>query len=95
MIGSTSVSGVYRSKRALLDKAFLPLLDRLDGPLKTRFIDVAADGDRVFLRHESTGIAKTGLRYEQVYCFAMVMRDGRITEIVAYLDTDLLRRVFA
>ena len=95
VIGSTPVSGVYRSKQALLDKAFLPLLDRLDGPLKTRFVDIAADGDRVFLRHESTGVAKTGQHYNQVYCFAMVMRDGRITEIVAYLDTDLLSRVFA
>ncbi len=95
VIGTTPASGVFRSKQALIDEAFGPLLDRLDGPLKTRFIDVAADGDKVFLRHESTGIAKTGLRYEQVYCFAMVMRDGRITEITAYLDTDLLARIFA
>ena len=95
VIGSTPVSGVYHSKQALLDKAFLPLLERLDGSLKTRFIDLAADGDRVILRHESTGVAKTGVHYDQVYCFAMVMRDGKITEIVAYLDTELLSRVFA
>jgi uncharacterized protein len=31
--------------------------------------------------------------YEQVYCRAMTMRDGRIVEITAYLDTDLLVRV--
>lgn len=95
VIGSTPVSGVYHSKQALLDRAFHPLLDRLAGPLKTRFIDIAADGDRVFLRFESAGVAKTGLHYDQVYCFAMVMRDGRITEIVAYIDTDLLLRVFS
>ncbi|MEM7124569.1 MAG: nuclear transport factor 2 family protein [Pseudomonadota bacterium] len=95
VIGTTSVSGVYHSKQALIDQAFGPLLDRLDGPLKTRFIDLVADGDKVILRHESTGVAKTGLPYEQVYCFAMVMRDGRITEITAYLDTDLLARILA
>lgn len=95
VIGSTPVSGLYSSKQALLDQAFHPLLDRLEGPLKTRFIDVAADGDKVFLRFESTGVAKTGVHYDQVYCWAMVMRDGRITEIVAYLDTDLLARIFA
>jgi ketosteroid isomerase-like protein len=40
-------------------------------------------------------MAKTGLRYHQVYCFAMVMRERRIVEIVAYLDTDLLAKVFS
>jgi ketosteroid isomerase-like protein len=95
VIGSTAVSGLYRSKQALIDGAFDPLLERLDGPLKSRLIDIAAEGDKVFLRFESSGRAMTGLRYEQAYCFAMVMRDGRIIEIVAYLDTDLLARIFA
>jgi len=95
VIGSTPASGVFHSKQELVDKAFGPLLERLDGPLETRFIDVAADGDKVFLRFESSGVAKTGLHYEQAYCFAMVMKDGRIVEIVAYVDTDLLARVFA
>jgi uncharacterized protein len=35
------------------------------------------------------------MRYDQVYCFAMVMREQRIVEIVAYVDTDLLVRVFS
>ncbi len=95
VIGSTPVSGVYESKQALVEGAFGPLLERLDGPLTARFIDLAADGERVFLRFESSGITKKGLPYEQVYCFAMVMREHRIVEIVAYLDTDLLSRVFS
>lgn len=95
VIGSTPASGVYESKQALINTAFGPLLGRLNGPLMTRFVDLATDGDKVFLRFESSGVAKTGLRYEQVYCFAMVMREQRIVEIVAYLDTDLLARVFS
>lgn len=95
VIGSTPASGVYQSKQALINTAFGPLLGRLNGPLMTRFVDLATDGDKVFLRFESSGVAKTGLRYEQVYCFAMVMREQRIVEIVAYLDTDLLARVFS
>ncbi len=95
VIGTTPVSGVYHSKQALIDKAFGPLLERLEGPLKTTFIDLAADGDRVFLRFASTGTAKGGTAYNQVYCFAMVMREGRIVEIVAYLDTQLLAEMFS
>jgi ketosteroid isomerase-like protein len=95
VIGSTPASGVFESKKALVDAAFGPLLERLDGPLTTRFVDLAADGDKVLLRFESSGMAKTGLHYHQVYCFAMVMREQRIVEIVAYLDTDLLAKVFS
>ncbi|MEM8953370.1 MAG: nuclear transport factor 2 family protein [Verrucomicrobiota bacterium] len=95
VIGKSPVSGLYHSKREIIDKAFGPLLDRLDGPLKTTFIDLAAEGERVFLRFESKGITKNGIHYDQAYCFAMLMRDDRIVEIVAYLDTDLLTRVFA
>jgi ketosteroid isomerase-like protein len=93
VIGSTPASGVFESKQALVDGAFGPLLDRLAGGLTTTFREVAADGDRVFLRFESEGITKSGIRYEQVYCWAMTMRDGRIIDIVACLDTELLARV--
>lgn len=95
VIGNTLVSGRYRSKQALVDKAFGPLLEHLEGPLKTRFIDLAAEADKVFIRFESTGLGRNGVHYDQSCCWAMVMRDGRITEIVAYLDTDLLVRIFA
>jgi ketosteroid isomerase-like protein len=95
VIGTTVASGDFDSKQAVIDEAFGPLLERLDGPLTARFIEVAADGDRVFLRFESTGVSTSGVRYDQAYCWAMTMRDGRITEIVAYLDTDLLARVMA
>jgi uncharacterized protein len=93
VIGSTPVSGVYESKQALISGAFGPLLERLDGRLVTRLIDISADGDKVFLQHESSGVTTDGIPYEQVYCFAMKMRDLRIVEIVAYLDTELLARV--
>jgi ketosteroid isomerase-like protein len=95
VIGSTPASGKFASKQAVIDQAFGPFLERLDGPLKTRFIDIGVEGDKVFLRFHSSGVAKIGLHYEQDYCWAMVMREGRIVEIFAYLDTDLLARMFA
>ncbi|MEM9257454.1 MAG: nuclear transport factor 2 family protein [Pseudomonadota bacterium] len=93
VIGTTSASGVFHSKQSLIDEAFGPLLERLEHDLKTTFIDIAAEDDKVFLRFESLGHATTGVTYHQAYCWAMVMRDGIIVEITAYLDTDLLRRV--
>jgi uncharacterized protein len=95
VIGSTPVSGVYNSKQALIDGAFGPLLDKLEGHMTTSLVDIVGEGEKIFLRFTSSGATKTGLRYEQTYCFAMVMRDDRIVEIVAYIDTDLLRQVLA
>jgi uncharacterized protein len=95
VMGTTPVSGVYHSRKALIDQAFGPLLARLEGPLKTKLIDIAADGDRVFLRFQSAGVAEGGKTYNQAYCFAMVMREGWIVEVVAYLDTELLAEIFS
>jgi uncharacterized protein len=92
VIGTTAASGVFESKQALIDGAFGPLLERLDGPLVTRLIDVSVDGDKVFLQFESAGVTTDDIEYQQVYCFAMRMSDRRIVEITAYLDTDLLAR---
>ncbi len=95
VIGSTVASGVFESKQDLISRAFGPLMKRLDGRLVTRLVDITAEGDKVILQHESSGVTTDGIPYEQVYCFVMKMRDLRIVEILAYLDTELLARVLA
>ncbi|CTQ53460.1 Ketosteroid isomerase-related protein [Roseibium album] len=95
VIGSTPVSGVYQTKQALIERAFGPLLEKLEGHMTTSLVDIVGEDEKIFLRFTSSGATKTGQRYEQTYCFAMVMRNDRIVEIVAYIDTDLLRRVLS
>jgi ketosteroid isomerase-like protein len=56
---------------------------------------VAADDDKVVLQHASHGLGTDGVTYDQRYCFVMTMRDDRIVEIVAHVDTDLLMRIIA
>lgn len=93
VIGTTRVSGVYSSKQALIDTAFGPLLEQMEGPLTTRLRDVSADGTKVFLEFASQGVTHSGVHYDQVYCWSMTMQGEKIDRIIAYLDTDLLRRV--
>ena len=95
VIGTTPLSGVYHTKKALIENAFEPLIERLNGHLATRFVDLSGEGNKLFLQFTSSGLATNGIKYEQSYCFAMILRKGCIVEIVAYLDTDLLRRVMA
>ena len=56
---------------------------------------VAAADDKVVLQHSSHGLGTNGVAYDQTYCFVTTMRDDRIVEIVAYVDTDLLMRIIA
>lgn len=93
IMGTTPLSGVYHSKQELKDKFLRPIVARLENGLKTKFVDLAGEGDKVFLRFESSGVAKSGFPYDQSLCWAMVMRDGRIVEIADYFDTDLLRKI--
>lgn len=95
VIGSTPFSGVFESKQALLDGAFGVLVDHLEDGLQTRLVDIIAAGDKVVLQHTSHGIGTNGVTYDQAYCFVMTLRDDRIVEIVAYVDTDLLVRIIA
>jgi ketosteroid isomerase-like protein len=95
VIGTTPASGVFESKQALIEGAFGPLLAKLEGPLVTKLVDVTACGEKVFLQHTSHGVGTNGVVYDQAYCFAMRMDGGRIVEIRAYIDTDVLRRVLA
>lgn len=71
VIGTTWATGVFTSKADLIDRAFGPLRDCLEGPLTTRFVDLAVDGDKVFLSFESVATGRTGGDYAQTYCWAM------------------------
>ena len=93
VIGTTSASGVYQSKQEIINKAFGPLLGQLDDGSMTRFVDRAAEGDKLFLVFGGAGHAGNGVGYDQTKCWPLVMRGGRIVEITVCLDTDLSRRV--
>lgn len=95
VIGSTPISGTYEGKRAFFAHAAGRLTDRLAGPLTAKVVDVSADGDKVFLQWEGTAVATNGAPYNQTYCWVLTMRDGRVVEAVAYLDTELVAAVLA
>lgn len=91
--GSSAVSGVYESKQALATGAFGRLTEKLSGPLVAQLVDVIAVDDDVVLRFTSSAPTYSDLVYDQSYCFVMKMSGGRITEIVAYIDTAILDAV--
>ena len=87
IIGSTALSGTSRGKQEVLK----PLLARLaDGPLvfePQRFI---AEGEHVVMQARGRATAKSGKPYNNTYCIVARVVDGKIKEMIDYVDTELI-----
>ncbi len=95
IIGSTAISGSYKSKREFLDMVNASLMPHLAGPLQPTLHRIFADGDTVAAQFTSRAPTHGGADYEQAYCWVMDVKDGRISRGTAYLDTALIDRVLA
>jgi ketosteroid isomerase-like protein len=83
--GSSPAAGLYDKRR--IGRLFQAMLDRLEGGLKMTVDSAIAEGDKVALEVRSHGQLTNGKVYEQAYHFLMTMRDGRISAVKEYLDT--------
>lgn len=86
--GSLPVAGVKRGRAAIMD--FLIGAGGLfePGTQQFSFGEITAQGDRVVLEWNVTGVAAaTGRPYDNDYCGVFVIRDGRIVAVREYLDT--------
>lgn len=95
--GSGPHAGTIHGRDALIQRAVRPLAARMASPLRPLRWQVWADGDRVIVRWEGAGVARDGLPYRNRYAWILRMRDGRATEVSAFLDlpayADLLQRI--
>jgi ketosteroid isomerase-like protein len=56
--------------------------------------ELIAEGPRVVLLWRGEGVMRNGAPYHQSYCWVMDVRDGLITRLRAYLDTELVSALF-
>jgi ketosteroid isomerase-like protein len=81
----TPTAGVYSRKN--IEKLFRRMLEALEGGLRMTATSVIAEGDKVAVEAVSEGDLKNGRRYRQEYHFLLEFRDGRISAVREYLDT--------
>jgi uncharacterized protein len=81
----TPTAGVYTKER--IGRLFRRMLDNLATGLRMSFVSAIAEGNRVALEVTSSGDLKNGRLYRQEYHFLMEFRDGRISAVREYLDT--------
>ncbi|MGK9118974.1 nuclear transport factor 2 family protein [Olivibacter jilunii] len=95
--GSTPYSRVYNSKKEFLDQVIIPLNKKLKVKIKPTVRNIFVDGDMVIALWDGEATALDGKPYRSSYSWYMKMKDGKITEVVAFLDgiefSDIMERI--
>ena len=81
----TPTAGVYTKER--IGRLFRRMLDNLSTGLRMTVLSSIAEADCVALEVVSSGDLKNGRLYRQEYHFLMEFRDGKISAVREYLDT--------
>lgn len=89
-IGSTRMSGTYKGLKQVTEEFIAPVMSSFETPPTVVIDQLIAEGDLVVLiAHGEGGIAKNGVDYNNTYCHAMRVQDGKIVESTEYYDTAL------
>ncbi len=88
--GTTRWSRTYEGKAAIVAGIFRPLVEIIDGPIKTIAERVHADGDFVIVEARGDNRTRAGKPYCNRYCFVFRVEGGKIEEVTEYLDTELV-----
>uniref|UniRef100_F4C9J8 SnoaL-like domain-containing protein n=1 Tax=Sphingobacterium sp. (strain 21) TaxID=743722 RepID=F4C9J8_SPHS2 len=95
--GSTPYSRVYKSKQEFLNGVIIPLNKKLKVKIKPTVRNIFVDGDMVIALWDGEATALDGKPYRSSYSWYMKMKDGKITEVVAFLDgiefSDIMERI--
>lgn len=93
--GSTPWSGVYAGKKAVIEELFASLRHEMEGRIKTIPRRIIADGGTVVVEARGDNMTKAGKPYRNTYCMVFRVTDGKLTECVEHMDTDLVTKVLA
>ena len=91
--GTLPFSGTSDKAQAL--EATRGILSAFPDGLHFSIQGMTAEGERVAVEAESEGVHSSGARYHNQYHFLVLVRDGRITALREYLDTEHAREVIA
>jgi len=88
----TPTAGVYSKGR--IGRLFRRMIENLSTGLRMTVLSSIAEDDRVALEVVSSGDLKNGRLYRQEYHFLMEFRDGKISAVREYLDTQHAHEVW-
>lgn len=88
--GTTSWSGTYRGKTAVLADLLAPLGSRIAGRYRVTAHRFLAEDDLVVIEARGNNTTRDGLRYDNSYCWVCRLAGGQVRELTEYADTALV-----
>jgi uncharacterized protein len=92
--GSHRFARTFHGKIDILQNFVPALRERLEGSIKLHVTNAIAEGDQVVVEARGESRTKDGRDYNNLYCIVLKLRDGKITQIREYMDTELTKAVF-
>jgi hypothetical protein len=93
VMGTHPLAGHYRSRSEFVRGTFARLAQALGQGAKLVVTHVLVSGDWATVELEAHAIAKSGLKFDNKYCWLVRFADDKIVEVRAYLDSALVQRV--
>ncbi len=91
VIGTSPWSRTYEGKRAIAEQLMRPLFRQFADRYTARALRIIAEDDVVVVEARGSVRTKSGVPYNQTYCYVFQMAGGRVQELTEYLDTELVR----
>lgn len=86
--GRSRWSRTFDGKAAVLAQLFGVLRKVIADRVRTEGIRFVADGDTVVVEARGHNVTRAGVPYENHYCMVYTVRDGKLREVVEYMDTE-------
>jgi ketosteroid isomerase-like protein len=85
----------YEGKKAVVGDLLRTISSQLAAPYKARAVRIIAEGEHAVVEVRGAGNrTKAGVDYDNQYCWVCTLRDGKITSIDEYCDTELITAAF-
>lgn len=94
IIGTSKYSGTYNGKQEVVNKLLAPLGAQLEGSLSITPDNFIAEGDFVAMQSHGKATSKNGKPYNNTYCQIFRIANGKVQEMIEYLDTELVTAAF-
>ncbi len=94
IIGTTKYSGTFQSKQEFITRVLAPLGAQLDGGLTLTIDNLVAEGEYVVMQSRGQSRTKAGKTYNNTYCHVLRLAEGKVQELVEYLDPEVITAAF-
>jgi ketosteroid isomerase-like protein len=87
--GQSRFSRAFKGKEAVHRELVRPLFANFATEYRNHAQEIIAEGDRIVVLARGQVKTVRGEDYNNSYCFVIRMRDGKMVELVEYMDTAL------